>query len=65
MTDLEKISVTAASALIVYVIGQLMSKFFIDPVRDLRQVIVEVRSNLSVPLAHYPHAHWTHEGELG
>jgi hypothetical protein len=51
MSDIEKILVTAAFTIIggvtVYVIGQLLSKFFIEPVQDLRKVIGEVRFNLA------------------
>lgn len=50
MTDLEKILVTSALTIIggvvVFVIGQLISKFVIEPVHELRKAIGEVRYNL-------------------
>ena len=51
MTDLEKIVVTAAftifGGVIVYVVGQVLSKFFIEPLHDLRKAVGEVRFNLA------------------
>lgn len=40
----------------VYVIGQLLSKFFIDPVQELRKAVGEVRFNLAfhAPTIHTP-----------
>ena len=47
MTELEKIFVTATltilGGVIVYVCGQVLSKFFIDPLHDLRKSVGEVR----------------------
>ncbi|MEA1946161.1 MAG: hypothetical protein U9N83_02520 [Thermodesulfobacteriota bacterium] len=47
MTELEKIVVTAAftilGGVIVYVFGQVLSKFFIDPLHDLLRTVGEVR----------------------
>lgn len=47
MTELEKIVVTASftiiGGVIVYVFGQVLSKFFIDPLHDLRKAVGEVR----------------------
>ena len=60
MTDLEKIVVGAAftigGGVIVYVAGQVLSKFFIEPLHDLRKVIGEVRFNLAFhgPTIHTP-----------
>lgn len=51
MTELEKIFVTSAvtisGGLILYVIGQFLSKFFIEPIYELKKVIGEVRFNLA------------------
>ena len=46
MTDINKLVLTALGALVVYVLGQLFSKFFIEPVHDLRKSVGEVRFNL-------------------
>jgi hypothetical protein len=60
MTELEKIllssAVTIAGAVLVYVIGQLLSKIFIEPIHELRKVIGEVRFNLAfhAPTIHTP-----------
>lgn len=51
MTDIEKSILTAVltifGGVIVYVVGQLLSKFFIEPLHDLRKAIGEVRFNLA------------------
>lgn len=51
MTELEKIFVTSAvtisGGLFLYVIGQLFSKFFIEPTHELKKAIGEVRFNLA------------------
>lgn len=60
MTDLEKILLTAAitilGSVIVFVVGQLLSKFLIEPVQELKRVIGEVRFNLAffAPTIHTP-----------
>lgn len=60
MTELEKIIVTAAftiaGGVLVYVIGQLLSKFFIEPMHELKKTIGEVRFNLAfhAPVIHTP-----------
>ena len=60
MTDLVKIVVTASSTIIggvvVYVIGQLLSKFLIEPTHELKKAIGEVRFNLAfhAPTIHTP-----------
>ena len=60
MTELEKIIWTAAftilGGVLVYVIGQLLSKFLIDPTHELKKVIGEVRFNLAfyAPVIHTP-----------
>lgn len=50
MTDLEKIIVTACftvgGAVLVYVSGEILSKFYIEPLYNLRKTIGEVRFNL-------------------
>ncbi len=51
MSELEKNVWTAAftifGGVLVYVIGQLLSKFLIDPTHELKKVIGEVRLNLA------------------
>lgn len=47
MTDIDKIILGAFGAITVYVAGQILSKFFIEPVHDLRKEIGEVRFNLA------------------
>ena len=60
MSDFEKIllnsAMTIAGAVLVYVVGQLLSKVFIEPVHELRKVIGEVRFNLAfhAPTIHTP-----------
>lgn len=60
MTELEKIFVTSAvtigGGLFLYVIGQLLSKFFIEPAHELKKTIGEVRFNLAfhAPVIHTP-----------
>jgi CHAD domain-containing protein len=50
MSDLEKILVTSMltilGGVVVFVVGQLLSKFVIEPVHELRKAIGEVRYNL-------------------
>jgi hypothetical protein len=47
MSDVEKIIWSAFGAVAVYLVGQLLSKFFIDPLYELRKTIGDVRFNLS------------------
>jgi hypothetical protein len=51
MSDIEKIVVTVAftilGGVIVYVVGQLLSKLSIDPLQNLRKTIGETRFNLA------------------
>lgn len=60
MTELEKIVVTSAftigGGVVVYVIGQLLSKVFIEPAHELKKAIGEVRFNLAfyAPIIHTP-----------
>lgn len=60
MTEIEKIFVTSAvtilGGLFLYVIGQLLSKFFIEPAHELKKAIGEVRYNLAfhAPIIHTP-----------
>lgn len=60
MSELEKIAWTAAftifGGVLVYVIGQLLSKFLIDPTHELKKVIGQVRFNLAfyAPTIHTP-----------
>lgn len=60
MSDLDKILVTSASTIfggvIVFVIGQLLSKFLIEPIQELKKAIGEVRFNLAyfAPVIHTP-----------
>ncbi len=60
MTDFEKIVVTAlftiCGGVLVYVSGQVLSKFFIEPLHDLRKAIGQVRFSLAFhgPTIHTP-----------
>jgi len=56
MSDAAKIVWGALGAVGVYVIGQLLSKFFIEPLQDLRKTVGEVRFNLAfhAPTIHTP-----------
>lgn len=47
MSDLEKIVLGAFGGIAVYVVGQIVSKFFIEPVHELRKEIGRVRFNLA------------------
>lgn len=51
LTDIEKIVLGAAftvgGGVLVYVVGQVLSKFFIEPIYDLRKAAGEVRFNLA------------------
>ncbi|MFW6253922.1 MAG: hypothetical protein ACOC41_03240 [Chitinivibrionales bacterium] len=47
MTDIEKIVLGGLAGVTVYVIGQLLSKFLIEPLHELRKVVGEVRFNLA------------------
>ncbi len=56
MTDIEKIVWGGLAGITVYVIGQLLSKFLIEPIYELRKIIGEVRFNLAfhAPTIHTP-----------
>jgi len=56
MTDIEKIVWGALGGLTVFVAGQLLSKFFIEPLHELRKAVGEVRFNLAfhAPTIHTP-----------
>jgi hypothetical protein len=60
MTDGDKIALSAIGGalggIVVYVIGQLLSKFLLEPLYELRKAIGEVRFNLSfhAPTIHTP-----------
>jgi hypothetical protein len=56
MTDIERIVWGGLAGVTVYVIGQLISKFLIEPLHELRKVIGEVRFNLAfhAPAIHTP-----------
>jgi len=56
MTELVKIFLTAAVTLGLYVLGQLLSKFFIEPAQELKKTIGEVRFTLAfhAPVIHTP-----------
>ncbi len=47
MSDIEKIILGAFGAVTVYVIGQILLKFFVEPVYDLRKEVGKVRFNLA------------------
>jgi hypothetical protein len=52
MSDFERITLTSVFTVLVgifvYVVGQLLSKFFIDPIQELKKVIGEVQFNLAL-----------------
>lgn len=56
MADIEKILWGAFGGLTVFIIGQLLAKFFIEPVHELRKTVGEVRFNLAfhAPTIHTP-----------
>ena len=56
MTDIERIVWGGLAGITVYVIGQLLSKFLIEPLHELRKVVGEVRFNLAfhAPTIHTP-----------
>ena len=56
MSDVEKIIWGAFGGITVYIVGQLLSKFFIEPLYELRKVVGEVRFNLvfHAPTIHTP-----------
>lgn len=56
MTDIEGIAWSAFFSILVFVVGQLISKFFIEPLHELRKVLGEVRFNLAfhAPTIHTP-----------
>ncbi len=56
MTDIDKIVLGALFGVGVYVVGQLLSKFLIEPLHELRKVVGEVRFNLAfyAPTIHTP-----------
>ena len=56
MTDIERIVWGALGGLAIYVIGQLLSKFAIEPIYELRKSMGEVRFNLAFhgPTIHTP-----------
>ncbi|NGZ04009.1 MAG: hypothetical protein CV090_13275 [Nitrospira sp. WS238] len=56
MTDIEKIVWGALGGLTIFVIGQLVAKFLIEPLHELRKAVGEVRFNLAfhAPTIHTP-----------
>jgi hypothetical protein len=58
MSDIGSIVLGGLSGVIIYVIGQLLSKFMIEPLQELRKVVGEVRFNLSfhAPTIHTPNS---------
>jgi len=56
MTEIEKIVWGAFGGLTVFVIGQLLAKFFIEPLHELRKAVGKVRFNLAfhAPAIHTP-----------
>lgn len=56
MTNIENIVLGALAGIAVYVAGQLLSKFFIEPVYELRKTVGEVRFILAfyAPTIHTP-----------
>lgn len=62
MSDLERILLTSAltilGVVVVLVMGQLLSKFLIEPIHELRKVVGEVRFSLAFTSANDSHAHF-------
>jgi len=56
MTNIENIVLGALAGIVVYVAGQLLSKFFIEPLYELRKTVGEVRFILAfhAPTIHTP-----------
>ena len=56
MSDLAKIILGALGGLTVFVVGQLLARFFIEPLHELRKTVGEVRFNLAfhAPTIHTP-----------
>lgn len=56
MTDIEKIVWGTFGGITVFVVGQLLAKFFIEPLHELRKAVGEVRFNLAfhAPTIHTP-----------
>ena len=60
MTDMEKIIITSlftiTGGVLIFVMGQLLAKFFIEPIQDLCKTIGEIRFNLRfhAPTIHTP-----------
>ena len=47
MSDIERIVWGAFGGIAIYIVGQLLSKFFIEPLHELRKTVGEVRFNLA------------------
>ncbi|MFD2110843.1 hypothetical protein [Thiorhodococcus fuscus] len=56
MTDAERIVWGALAGVSIYIVGQLLSKFLIEPLHELRKTVGEVRFNLAfyAPTIHTP-----------
>lgn len=56
MSEGWRIGLSALVAVVVYVIGQLLSKFFVEPIHELRKSVGEVRFALAfhAPTIHTP-----------
>src|SRR5688572_1825903 len=56
MADIEKILWGGFAGVAVFVIGQLLAKFFIEPLHELRKAVGQVRFNLAfhAPTIHTP-----------
>ena len=56
LTDIEKIVWGGIGDLTIFVIGQLLAKFLIEPIHELRKAVGEVRFNLAfyAPTIHTP-----------
>jgi len=67
MTDIERVVWGGLAGVAVYVIGQLISKFLIEPLHELRKVVGEVRFNLSfhAPTIHTPIGRTKETSEAG
>ena len=63
MTDIEIIVGGGLSGVAIYVIGQLLSKFLIDPLYELKKEVGNIRFNLAfyAPVIHTPIGTYTGE----
>lgn len=66
MTDVERIVWGGLAGVVIFLLGQLISKFFIEPLYGLRMAIGEVQFNISfhAPVIHTPIGRSNHRSEV-